>query len=132
MALSIFLAKAIGIYYIIVSLAFWHLRIALGGWDLFWIAGAWGLFAEGSLWAALANPVAGGLLILPNMAVYAVILWPLTLTCPRGTWRPLWPLRYGLVWALALALSLPAISAVSALRDAHGDWFPDCAYIACR
>jgi hypothetical protein len=120
---------------IILSLAFWRTRISMARWDLFVIAGGWGLFAEGSLWALMANPVAGGLLILPNMAVYAVILWPMMLACPpaaRGGWQPHWPLRYGMIWAMALALSLPAVAAVTVLRGAHPAWFPDCAYIACR
>ncbi|NBZ85972.1 hypothetical protein [Stagnihabitans tardus] len=119
---------------IILSLAFWHRKLAFGRWDLFLAAGGWGLFSEGSLFALLANPVAGALLILPNMAVYAVILWPLTLICPpeaQGTvQRPL-ALRLVLIWLTAFALSLPPIVAVSWLRATHGDWFPACAYIAC-
>ena len=119
---------------IILSLTFWRRKLGFGRWDLFLAAGAWGLFAEGSLWALIGNPVAGALLILPNMAVYAVILWPLTLICPpeaQGTTnRPL-ALRLVLIWLTAFALSLPPIVAVSWLRATHGDWFPACAYIAC-
>ena len=120
---------------IILSLAFWRERIAFRRWDLFWMAGCWGLFAESSLWALIGNPLAGGLLILPNMAVYAVILWPLMMTCPfseRGVRRWHMCYRLGAVWLLALVLAVPSIAIVSALRSAHPLWFPDCAYIACR
>ena len=119
---------------IILSLSFWTRKLALGRWDLFLAAGGWGLFAEGSLTALIGSPVAGALLILPNMAVYAVILWPLTLICPsaeRGLVKRPLGLRLALIWLTAFALSLPPIMAVSWLRASHGDWFPSCAYIAC-
>jgi len=114
---------------IILSLAFWRRRVIFQPYDLFLAAGCWGLFAEGSLQALIANPLAGALLILPTMAVYAVILWPMTAAPAPQAKRNAF--RLPLIWATAFALSLAPIGAVSWARALHPGWFPACTYIAC-
>lgn len=104
----------------------------LSRWHLL-IAGAWGIFAERSYVLYLSNPIAGALISGPNVAVYSIILAPLVLSMPNhaaeGAGRRWWaPLA---AWALMLALSLPAVALLMALRSAYPDAFPPCDYIAC-
>jgi hypothetical protein len=119
---------------IVWALALAARHLALGRHDLFVAAGAWGLFAEGTLSALAVHPLAAVLLVLPTAAVYAVILWPAQAAlAPGERGHRRWPAagRLAAVWAAAYALSVPSVLALTALRDAHPDWFPPCAYIAC-
>lgn len=98
--------------------------------QLMLIAGVWGLFAERTYLIFLGNPIAGALIAGPNIAVYTIILAPLVLSMPDRPGKPkVWlPL---MAWALMLALSLPAVALLGALRQSHPQAFPNCDYIAC-
>ena len=96
------------------------------------LAGAWGLYAERTWLLAWDNPIAGALLLAPNLTVYSIILAPLMLSLPAQsgvTRAPVWALLP--VWAVMFALSIPAVGAVLALRAAFPGAFPGCDYIPC-
>jgi hypothetical protein len=119
---------------IIWGLAIGRRLLALGRHDLFLIAGGWGLFAEGVYRWVFVQPLAGSLLILPTMMVYAVILWPAQASVgPEGSGTRVWPLplRLVAVWALAFVLSLPPMAMLNHLRTTQPAAFPPCDYIAC-
>lgn len=119
---------------LVIGFALLTRRYAVGRYDLLVIGGAWGVFAEGLLARLMSAPLVAGLLLLPTMSVYALILLPAQMSLragERGT-RASPPvaravLTLGLIWLL----SVPAILAVTSLRAAHPALFPPCAYIAC-
>ena len=116
--------------------AIWGMGLAYGRWPglrpWHWLlAGAWGLFAERTWWFLWTNPIAGVILIAPNMVVYAVILAPMMLSLPTHDAPPAKQWALPLVWALMLALSVPPVAALIAWRGAWPDGFPSCDYIAC-
>ncbi len=98
------------------------------------IAGGWGLFAEHVPQAMLTNPIAGALIVAPNIAVYTLILAPVVLSMPER--RPVRPWVLFVVpfaaWALMLAISFPAVGLLSQLRVDHPGAFPKCDYIGCN
>ena len=116
--------------------AIWGLGFAYGRWPglrhwHFWLAGLWGLFAEQTLVLLVQNPIAGLILIAPNMVVYAIILAPAMLSLPPkpGTPVRIWSLP--LAWGIMLVFSVAPVLGLMALRGAYPDAFPACVYIAC-
>lgn len=117
--------------------AIWGMAVMLRRWPALraWhlpIAGAWGLFAERSYLIFLENPIAGALIAAPNIAVYSIILAPLTLSLPaaEGDARPVW-WRAVVIWAVMFALSVPFVAALLGLRGGFPAVFPSCDYISC-
>lgn len=102
-----------------------------GPWDALVIGGGWGIWAEGLAPALIQAPLMAGLLLLPTAGVYALILTPALLSAPGQVARPLW-LRAAAIWALGLALAVPVIGGLGALRQAHPWAFPPCDWIACQ
>lgn len=115
---------------LVLALATVFRRWRPGPWDALIIAGLWGLWAESIPQRLLAAPLMAGLLLLPTMGVYAVILTPALKAAQGQTLRPLWA-RALATWALAFALALPFIALLAGLRTAFPQAFPPCAWIAC-
>ena len=116
--------------------AIWGLGLVYGRWPglrhwHFWLAGLWGLFAEKTLVLLVQNPIAGLILVAPNMVVYAMILAPAMLSLPP---KPalsvrIWSLP--LAWGMMFVLSLAPVLGLMALRGHYPEYFPSCDYIAC-
>ena len=115
---------------ILLAMALVTRRWRPGPWDALVIGGLWGIWAEGLIFALPGAPLMAGLLLLPTAGVYALILTPALLAAPGTVERPLW-LRALLIWGLGLALAVPVIGALGALRQAHPWAFPPCDWIAC-
>jgi len=116
--------------------AIWGLGFAYGRWPglrrwHFWLAGIWGLFAERTLFLIVQNPIAGLILVAPNMVVYAIILAPAMLSLPERAATPvrLWSLPAA--WGIMLVLSIGPALGLTALRAAYPSAFPACEYIEC-
>jgi len=119
---------------LIFGMALLHRFTRLGRWDLFLLCGLWGIYAEGLIFKLANSPIVAGGLLIPTMAVYALIMLPGQLAAPQPhtmQQHPLW-VRALLALPLFWILSIAPIIALSALRVSFPDAFPPCDYIACN
>lgn len=118
---------------LIFGMAFLHRLTRFGRFDLFLLCGLWGVFAEGLIFKLPGSPIVASLLLIPTMAVYALIMLPGQLSAPQPDHQKQWPLPLRLIVGLTLfwILSIMPMLAATTLRDSHPALFPPCAYIPC-
>jgi hypothetical protein len=99
--------------------------------EIFILVGLFGLFAEKTVFHIITNPLMGGLLILPVMYTYALIITPSVLSFRGGTQKSLPKIaRYILGLIVPFLVSIPFIGILTFLRTHYPDVFPASGFVS--